>query len=71
MTILIGILSFFLVPNFPRETKWLTPKEREYVLVRTCTGEDHSITITLSDVISFFKDAKNYLGGVMYFGMLH
>ena len=68
LTILVGIVAFFFVPNFPRETKWLTPKEKEYVLAKTGTDEDHLTTITLSEVASFFKDPKNCLGGVMYFG---
>ena len=69
LTILVGIVSFFLVPTFPRETKWLTPKEKEYVLARTSTDEDHLTPITLSAVASFFKDARNILGAIMYFGM--
>ena len=69
LTISIAIIAFFFVPSFPREAKWLTPKEKEYVLTRTGADEDHLMSLTLSDVASFFKDAKNYLGGVMYFGM--
>ena len=69
LTILVGIASFFLVPDFPKETKWLTPKEKEYVLEKTCMNEDALSTISFRDVMSFFKDVKNVLGGLMYFGM--
>ena len=68
-TILVGIVSFFLVPTFPRETKWLTPKEKEYVLARTFTDEDHMTPVTLRAVALFFKDARNILGAIMYFCM--
>lgn len=67
VTTLISIASFWLVPNFPRETEWLTPDEKEYVLAKTHTDEDHLVPITLKDAVSFFTDMRNLLGGIMYF----
>ena len=44
------------------------PKGRDHMLGRTGTDGDHRTTIALSDVSSFFKDPRNYLGGEMHFG---
>lgn len=67
VTVLIGITAFFLVPNFPREAKWLTEKERRYVLMKTNTDEDHLTPVTGKAILTFFTNPRNLLGGVMYF----
>ena len=34
MTIFVAICAFFILPNFPRTTTWLTPEERELAVWR-------------------------------------
>ena len=68
VTILIGILAFFLIADFPEQASWLTEEERSRVLVRT--GQDIKTTerIVAKDLVRFFSDPKNILGGIIYFG---
>ncbi|KAI4153633.1 MAG: hypothetical protein LQ340_002199 [Diploschistes diacapsis] len=44
--------------------------EKEYVLAKTHTDEDHLVPITLKDAVSFFTDMRNLLGGIMYFSIV-
>jgi MFS family permease len=34
MTVFVAICAYFILPNFPRTTKWLTPEERELAVWR-------------------------------------
>jgi MFS family permease len=67
LTVLVGIISFFCVADFPREAKWLTPEEKEVVLAKTRTNESHTVPITIQDILEYFKDIKAYVAAVMYF----
>ncbi|TAQ88185.1 hypothetical protein B7494_g3483 [Chlorociboria aeruginascens] len=69
-TICVGFVSFFLVTDFPQEATWLTAEEKKLVIARTKADEAHTITITSSDLVTFFSDPKNYLGAMMYFCIL-
>lgn len=71
LTILVGIASFFLVTDFPWEATWLSIEERELVLARTQTSQVHTVSVQRRDIVSFFRDAKNWLAAIMYFSMLH
>jgi len=66
-TIFIGFLAYFLVTDFPQEATWLTEDEKKFVLAKTKAYESRKISLTSSDVTSFFSDIKNYLGAIMYF----
>ncbi|KAI9695979.1 MAG: hypothetical protein M1820_008320 [Bogoriella megaspora] len=66
-TILVGIAAFFLVSDFPKESKWLSPQEREFVLAKTSTNESHASPVTMKDIGTFFKSPRNALGAIMYF----
>lgn len=66
-TILVGIASFFLLSDFPKEAKWLTEEEREFVMARTRSDVARAERVSFSDILTFFKDIKNYLGAIMYF----
>lgn len=68
VTTLIGIVSFFLIADFPNEATWLTEKEKDFIFAKTKIDEKHTMPVTLKDILSFFKDARNILGAVMYFG---
>lgn len=67
LTMLIGIMSFFLVTDFPREAKWLSPAEKEFVLAKTQADEPHTAPVSAGDVVRFLKDPRSLLGGIMYF----
>ncbi|KAL9622658.1 MAG: hypothetical protein Q9160_002968 [Pyrenula sp. 1 TL-2023] len=67
LTVIIGFVSFFLVTDFPREAKWLSSAEKELVFAKTQSSEAHTKPVTVRDVLSFFKDPRNVLGGIIYF----
>lgn len=67
LTILVAITAFFCVSDFPSEAKWLSETEKRFVLSKTRPQETESEKVTMRDLVEFFKDPKNYLGGVMYF----
>ena len=72
-TVFVSFFFFFLLPDFPEESKWLAQDEREYVAARLRldqgpAGRDRQIT--LRDVGRVFKDYKVIVGGFMYFGLI-
>lgn len=67
-TVLIGIGAFFFVADFPEEAKWLTEDERSWVMARTGRDKEMAPKIVAKDILRFFSDIKNILGGVIYFG---
>lgn len=67
-TIVIGIGAYFLVADFPADVRWLSAEEKEFVIARTGTEERAATAITVSNIVSFFGDVKNIIGGFMYFG---
>ncbi|KAI1213912.1 MFS general substrate transporter [Annulohypoxylon truncatum] len=69
-TILIGILAFFCITDFPREAKWLSPEERTFILNKTKTNESRVIPVTAKDVFAFLRTPKAWLGAIMYFSVL-
>ena len=70
VTILIGITSFFVISDFPEDVAWLTQDERAFVIARAKAGMDkrQAQPITPHNILRFFSDPKNLLGGIMYFG---
>lgn len=68
VTILVGILAFFLISDFPEEAKWLTEEERRWVISRTGRDKESAQKIVAADLIRFFSDFKNILAGIIYFG---
>lgn len=73
LTCVVSIFFFFLLPNFPENSKWLTKEEREYVQARLHADQGHSAAernITARDVVNVFKDIKVVIGGLMYFGLI-
>lgn len=66
ITVIIGLSSFVLVTNFPLEAKWLSSAEKELVLAKSQSNETHTIPVKVADVLKFFKDIRNVLGGIMW-----
>ncbi|KAI7549787.1 MFS general substrate transporter [Hortaea werneckii] len=72
-TVLVSFFFFFLLPDFPEESKWLRPDEKAYVAARLRADQGRSARerpITLKDVGNVFKDYKVIVGGFMYFGLI-
>jgi MFS family permease len=73
LTCVVSIACFFLIPNFPEQTKWLSPEEKAFVKARLRDDQGRSALerpITFKDVLNCFKDYKFFLGGLMYFGLI-
>ena len=66
-TITISICAYFLVPSLPADAHWLNAPERGNVLAITATGDERPSSTMVRKLISFFKDIKNFVGGLMYF----
>ena len=67
LTISVGVLAFFCLSDFPKDAKWLSPEERQYVVDRTGAAATHTSPITLADVRRYLSDIKSHLGALMYF----
>ncbi|KAK4575146.1 High-affinity nicotinic acid transporter [Recurvomyces mirabilis] len=73
LTAVVAILFFFLLPDFPEESKWLSPEEKAYVAARLRADQGRSARerqITAKDVGRVFTDWKVIAGGFMYFGLI-
>ena len=73
LTCLVGIVFFWLIPDFPEHAKWLKDDQRAYVKARLEVDQGKSAVerpITAKDVVNVFKDFKIFLGGLMYFGLI-
>ena len=68
VTVLIGIMAFFFVPDFPKKARWLTDVERNFVITRVGTNEERGGAVTSRVTLAFFMDIKNILAGISYFG---
>lgn len=55
-TVVIGVLSFFVVPDFPdRKSRWLTERERHAVLARLAADKNYSAKGEGFDVHNIWK----------------
>jgi MFS family permease len=73
LTVVVSLFFFFLLPNFPEESTWLTEDERAFVKARLQIDQGKSARdrkMTLGDVGRVFKDPKILIGGFMYFGLI-
>jgi hypothetical protein len=73
LTVAVSFAFFFLLPDFPEESKWLKPDEKEYVAARLWVDQGKSARerpIALKDVGRVFKDYKVIVAGFMYFGLI-
>lgn len=70
LTMVVGILTFFLLIDFPEDAGWLTPEERQYIDARLLVEEEEgpTRTSTASSLVLFFSDYKAYFGALLYFG---
>ncbi|OCH86496.1 MFS general substrate transporter [Obba rivulosa] len=69
-TVILGVVSMFLLPDRPEETTFLNEQERQLALERTNRGlkADVGRTINKKHITAAFKDWRIYAAGVIYFG---
>ncbi|KAL1296862.1 hypothetical protein AAFC00_004480 [Neodothiora populina] len=73
VTATVGIAFFWLLPDFPEQSKWLAEDEKAFVAARLRIDQGRSAverSITAKDVFNVFKDLKVFLGGLMYAGLI-
>lgn len=70
LTMVLAIVVYFVLMDFPEDARWLTPEEREFMQARLLTGDEEKPqpVSTSSGLRSFFSDFKAYLGALLYFG---
>ena len=72
LTIFVGSATFFLLPDFPETTKWLSPAERRYIQDRapnTNVGDPAEISWAQASR-TYFADYKSYVAALLYLGEL-
>ncbi|CAD0114688.1 unnamed protein product [Aureobasidium uvarum] len=73
LTCVVSASFFFVLPDFPEDSKWLTEEERTFVINRLRSEQGASAVerkMGIKDVGNVFKDYKVFLGGFMYFGLI-
>ncbi|KAI1073422.1 major facilitator superfamily domain-containing protein [Whalleya microplaca] len=70
VTVLVSVVSFFCITDFPREAKWLSPEEKVLLMGKAGASESHVVPITTKDVLIFLTKPKNWLGAIMYISIL-
>lgn len=73
LTCVVSAAFFFVLPDFPEDTKWLSEDERTFVINRLRSEQGASAVerkTSIKDVGNVFKDYKIFLGGFMYFGLI-
>jgi hypothetical protein len=70
-TVLVGIASFWMVPDFPLEAKFLTEQERQRVIERLSKDQQSSAEHEDFKMAYFWesvKDWKTWTSAVVYMG---
>lgn len=73
LTMVVAMIFFFLLPDFPETAKWVTPQERAYIDARLSADQGasaHARKITMKDILHVFTDWKVWIAGFMYFAVL-
>ncbi len=70
-TCVLSLFAYFVVPNFPEDSKWLSSSEREFAVQRLAAEQGESKVeekIDVRGVLQSLSDPKTILAGFMYFG---
>ncbi|KAF5368833.1 hypothetical protein D9758_003011 [Tetrapyrgos nigripes] len=69
--VILGVVSYFLLPDRPESTSFFTERERQIVLERMnrATSGDIGATVNKAHIYMAFKDWRIYTGGIIYFGL--
>ncbi len=71
LTCVFSVVAFFAVADFPEHAKWLSDKERTFVVGRLAADQGSSgieKRITWQQILETLKDWKMIAGALMYFG---
>ena len=71
VTAFLAIFFFFLLPDFPENSKWTTPEQRAYICKRLAADQGNNAVdrpIRLQDVKDMFSDWKVWIAGLLYLG---
>ena len=68
-TILLAIIARFVLPESPKQAKFLTERENEIISSRSVKGRgiEHDRQLNTKQVFAAFYDYKNYLSAVIIF----
>lgn len=72
-TCLIAIAWFFLLPDFPEQSRRFSPDEVNAIKLRLASdvgASGHHVKYTAKDYLAVFKDYKIFLSAIMYFGIV-
>ena len=72
MTVVIAVVSFFTVSDFPELAKWLSDDERKLVVQRLAADQGASgieEKIQFKELVLVFRDWKIFLSAPFYFGV--
>ncbi|KJA25497.1 hypothetical protein HYPSUDRAFT_199652 [Hypholoma sublateritium FD-334 SS-4] len=69
--VILGVVTYFYLPNRPESTTYLTDREREIAVERMNRGAsgDVGAVVNRAHVIAAFRDWRLYIAGVIYFGL--
>lgn len=73
LTCVIALAAYFVVPDFPEHSSWLSADELALIEARLTTennGTTGNTPATLSSILLVLKDPKVLLGGLMYFALI-
>lgn len=73
LTCVVSFTFYFLLPDFPEDSKWLSGDEKAFVINRLRAEQGSSAAerkMGAKDVANVFKDFKIWIGGFMYFGLI-
>ncbi|KAG9313591.1 major facilitator superfamily domain-containing protein [Chiua virens] len=70
-SVLLAVLSLFILPGRPESTKFLTHAERKLAIERMNRGTSGDIgaVVNQGHVVAAFVDWRVYAGGAIYFGL--
>ena len=73
MTVGCAVVVFFLISDFPEESRWLSDDEKAFVKARLAedTGDSQlNVHPTWREALGVLRDFKLVLGGLAYFGLI-
>lgn len=73
LTMVVGAIFFWVLPDFPETAKWITEEERAFIAARLTPDQGasaHSRKIQMKDITQVFRDWKVWIAGFMYFALL-
>lgn len=73
LTTVVGFASYFIVPDFPEDSSWLTTDEKAYIKARLAAEQDPTPIenpSALNQILLVLKDPKVLLGGLINFALI-